>query len=147
MRTLPARLVIPKIKVDSRVEYTGVTAAGNMAVPSDITKTGWYKAGALPGNKGSAVMTGHVNGPSGQPGVFARLPELKAGDLVEVTDMNGLRTAFAVQHTKRYTQDAQPDEVFHSADGVHLNLITCVGDWNKAEKQYSERLVVFADKM
>lgn len=145
--TLPARLFIPSIDVDSPVEYSGVTSTGNMAVPSDIAKTGWYKLGPLPGNKGSAVMSGHVNGPQGQPGVFARLAELRAGDIIKAVDTNGITTVFEVQHTKRYGKDAQPDEVFHSSEGVHLNLITCVGDWNAAERQYSDRLVVFADKL
>jgi hypothetical protein len=38
--------------------------------------------------------------------------------------------------------------VFASNDGgAHLNLITCAGEWNKGKKSYSERLVVFADKV
>ncbi|HEX8182825.1 MAG TPA: class F sortase [Candidatus Saccharimonadales bacterium] len=147
MPSLPARLIVPSIDVDSLIEYSGVTPTGNMATPSNIAKTGWYKLGPLPGNKGSAVMAGHVNGPQGQPGVFARLAELRAGDTIETVDTNGLSAIFKVQHTKRYGKDDQPKEVFHSAQGSHLNLITCVGDWDEAENQYSERLVVFADKL
>jgi sortase A len=118
-----------------------------MAVPSDIANTGWYKLGPLPGNTGSAVMSGHVNGRSGQPGVFAKLADLRAGDTIETIDMNGLTSVFKVQNIKWYNKDNQPDEVFHSAVGAHLNLITCVGEWDKTEKQYSDRLVVFADML
>ncbi len=145
VRSLPVRLLVSRINVDSPIEYTGVTATGNMAVPSDISKTGWYKLGPLPGNQGSAVLSGHVNGPAGQPGVFARLAELRVGDTIETVDTNGLKSAFIVKNTKRFGKDDQPDEVFHSSAGSHLNLITCVGAWDKSAHQYSDRLVVFAD--
>jgi len=39
-------------------------------------------------------------------------------------------------------------DVFTSSDGkAHLNLITCDGIWDKNAAQYSERLVVFADRV
>jgi len=45
--------------------------------------------------------------------------------------------------------DAEEDatDVFSSTDGkAHLNLVTCDGIWNKNTAQYSQRLVVFADR-
>ncbi len=144
--TLPARLVIPDIKVDARVLYMGLTKGSSMEVPSNITDVGWYKYGPLPGNKGSAVIAGHIDGLKGQPGVFVDLSKLQLGSAIFITDTNGSTTNFIVKASKKYGQNDQPDEVFHSSDGVHLNLITCTGDWDKSQHQFLERLVVFADK-
>lgn len=145
-RNLPARLFIPRLKVDAAVVYMGLTKSDSMDVPTNIADAGWYKNGPLPGNKGSAVIAGHVNGPKGQPGVFAELTKLQVGDEVKVIDLNGLSTTFTVRMSKTYAQNDQPDEVFHSSEGAHLNLITCVGAWDQTARQYSQRLVVFTDK-
>jgi sortase (surface protein transpeptidase) len=78
--------------------------------------------------------------------VFAELSKLRAGDTVEVIDLNGMSAAFTVRTSKTYSQNEQPEEVFRSDSGTHLNLITCTGDWSNAERQFSQRLVVFTDK-
>jgi len=145
-RSLPARLIVPRLKIDAPVVYMGLTAGGAMDAPDNVAEAGWYKNGPLPGNKGSAVIAGHVNGTSGQPGVFADLRKLMAGDMITVTDTNGLATSFVVRMSKTYGQTEQPAEVFNSPDGAHLNLISCIGAWNSADRQYAQRLVVFADK-
>ncbi len=117
-----------------------------MDVPSDVTKAGWYKFGAHPGDVGSAVIAGHLNGSHGEPGVFINLSSIRVGDSFSVANDAGVNTTFIVQKIKSYAQNEQPDEVFHSSDGVHVNLITCTGSWNRDQRQYSKRLVVFADK-
>ena len=48
---------------------------------------------------------------------------------------------------KKYDPNADAKDVFNLNDGkAHLNLITCVGIWNKIKKSRSERLVVFTDR-
>jgi hypothetical protein len=48
----------------------------------------------------------------------------------------------------RFDPSADATAVFISNDGSsHLNLITCDGVWDKQAKQYSKRLVVFADRI
>lgn len=126
--------------------FMGLSSDGSMAVPTDVADTGWYKEGPLPGNTGSAVIAGHIDGLRGQPGVFVGLSKLQPGDIATIIDSNGLQTNFVVQTSKKYGQHDQPQEVFSSKAGAHLNLITCTGDWNKAEHQFAQRLVVFADK-
>ncbi len=59
---------------------------------------------------------------------------------------NGLTTNFTVGANKKYGQNDQPYEVFHSGDGVHLNLIACSGEWDNTSHEFLERFVVFADK-
>lgn len=145
-RGLPTRLKIPKLKIDAAVAYMGLTQAGDMDTPSSTTDVGWYKYGPLPGNPGSAVMSGHIDGPRGEPAVFSQLSKLQVGDQFSVSDSTGQSTGFTVHDIKTYQQDQRPPEVFSSSQGAHLNLITCVGEWDRVQRQFTERLVVFSEK-
>ena len=144
---LPNHIQIPKLKVDAHVIYVGLTKTGNMSVPNNVIDAGWYKYGALPGNTGTAVIAGHLDGLRGEPGVFSNLSKLLPGDTITVTEGNGLVVSFVVRETKSYPQTEQPAEVFTSTSGSHLNLITCTGSWDSSEHQFAKRLVVFADKV
>jgi sortase A len=144
--SLPTRLQIPKLQIDTHVIYVGLTKDGNMSVPTNVIDAGWYKYGVLPGVTGTAVMAGHLDGLHGEPGVFSNLSKLVPGDTIEVTESNGLVISFVVRETKSYAQTEQPAEVFTSTSGSHLNLITCTGSWDKSEHRFAKRLVVFADK-
>jgi LPXTG-site transpeptidase (sortase) family protein len=143
---LPVRLKISKLDIDAPITYMGLTKTGTMAVPPNITDVGWYKNGSLPGSKGSAVLAGHVDGLKGQPGVFFGLDKLQKGDFLQVIDSNNTAISFTVREARTYGQDEQPSEVFNATDGVHLNLITCTGTWDKDQHRFLQRLVVFADK-
>lgn len=146
-RGLPTRLKIPSLGIDAAVDYMGLTKTGDMDTPTDLTEVGWYKYGPLPGNAGSAVISGHVIGKHGVSAVFNNLHKLQVGDTFYVTDSSGQSTGFAVQQLRTYAQDEQPNEVFTSTEGSHLNLITCSGDWDPVEHHYLSRLVVFSDKI
>jgi sortase (surface protein transpeptidase) len=143
---LPTRVQIPKLTVDTHVIYEGLTKDGNMSVPSNVVDVGWYKYGSLPGINGTAVLAGHLDGLRGEPGVFANLSKLAAGDTILVTESTGLTVSFVVREKRSYPQNEQPAEVFTSKSGSHLNIITCTGSWDKSEHRFAERLVVFADK-
>jgi sortase (surface protein transpeptidase) len=144
--SLPIQLQIPKLQVDTHVIYEGLTRDGHMSLPQNVTDAGWYKYGALPGNIGTAVIAGHVDGFHGRPGVFSNLNKLAPGDTAKVTESNGLTITFVVREMRNYPQAEQPAEVFNSSSGSHLNLITCTGSWDSVEHRYSERLVVFMEK-
>ena len=143
---LPSRLKIPKLQIDTHIIYVGLTKDGNMSVPNNVIDAGWYKYSALPGNTGTAVIAGHLDGLRGEPGVFSNLSKLAPGDTILVTESNGVSVSFIVRATKRYPQTEQPTEVFTSTSGSHLNIITCTGSWDRSEHRFAERLVVFADK-
>lgn len=138
------RLTIPSIDVDAEIESLGLTPAGAMDTPEGPDNVGWYSFGVRPGEIGSAVIGGHRGWKNGEPAVFDDLGTLKKGDSVIVNDPYGTYT-FIVRETRLYDKDAIAPEVFSSSDGVHLNLITCVGVWNEELKSSEERLVVFAD--
>lgn len=141
----PERLTIPKIGVDTNIVPMGLTLAGNLQAPDTNEAAGWYKSGPNPGNTGSAVIDGHF-GLGNIKAVFSKLGTLQKGDTIIVTDDLGKTSSFFVRTTKLYDQDAQPTEVFNSATGSHLNLITCDGVWEQGQQTYTQRLVVFADK-
>jgi sortase A len=142
---LPVSLKIPKLDVDVNVRTTGLTATGDMDVPANVLEVGWYKYGVHPGNQGSAVIGGHLDGIKAEPGAFLNLKRLQKGDVLSIVDDHGAVILFVVRETRIYGQKERPAEVFNSVDGIHLNLITCTGPWDQAQGRFSERLVVFAD--
>ena len=146
---LPIRLKIPKINVDTTVESVGLMSDGTMGVPKGPTNAAWFNLGPRPGEKGSAVIDGHSgHWKNGAPTVFNNLYKLIKGDKVYVEDNMGETVAFVVRDSREYDPEADASDVFGSSDGkAHLNLITCEGTWDKAQKTYSNRLVVFTDKV
>ena len=134
----PFRLVIPAISVDANIQSLGVNFKGEMDVPSNIIDVGWFDLGPRPGELGSAVIAGHLNGKNGEDGVFANLDKLKKGDRVYIASLT-----FVVSHSQIY-DSGYADEVFSKNDGIYLNLITCSGLWNLSNKDYNKRLVVFS---
>ncbi len=141
---LPVRLIIPTINVDTYVEYVGIKSNGEMDVPSSVTNVGWFSSGTVPGAVGSAVIDGHIDGKSGEPGVFFDLDKLKVGDRLFIEDNKGELITFVVRENRIYSP-GYAEEIFTLDDAAHLNLITCYGSWDKANKSYSKRLVVFTD--
>jgi LPXTG-site transpeptidase (sortase) family protein len=141
----PIRLKIPKLKIDVKVLALGMTSLGDMSTPSNLKDVGWYKNGPHPGEQGSSVITGHLG--VGGPGVFMDLHVLTAGDSLSIVDDKGQTNAFVVRETRIYNPNDWAQEAFTSSEGSHLNLITCTGTWNEVEKQFSNRLIVFADKV
>ena len=113
--------------------------------PDDVS---WYNLGVRPGEIGSAVIAGHYGvWKNGDVSVFENLTKLKKGDKVSVINEDGSEVVFVVRETKTFLSTDNTQTVFSSTDGkAHLNLITCQGLWNKNDKSYSNRYVVFTDK-
>jgi sortase A len=143
---LSPRLRIPGIDINARIESVGITASGAMGTPEGPSNVGWWSAGTAIGQVGSAVIDGHFGWKDNIPAVFDNLHTLQVGDRVYVDDGKGVTIVFVVRELRLYGKLDNDAEVFRSSDGkAHLNLITCEGTWNAAEKSYSNRLVVFTD--
>jgi sortase A len=138
----PVHIRIPAIGVDTTVQTTGITQSGHIAVPTNYTDVGWYKYGTLPGNKGSAVMAGHVDDGLALPGVFKNLYKLKKGDDIYITMKNGEVAHYVMKGSETYSKDASTENIFSEKDNYYLKLITCTGTWLSDEGTHSERLVV-----
>jgi len=143
---IPTRLLIPSIDVNAAVEPVGVLPNADLATPtgSPWNDVGWYKSGPAPGEWGSAVIDGHLDRPGGYPAIFWHLRDVHVGDKVMVIAAQGKTVPFRVTRIVLYPpQDAPLQEIFGNTSGIHLNLITCAGDWIPSQSQTSLRLVVF----
>lgn len=142
----PAELSIPKLGIQSPIEYVGNDAKGNMDVPKDDMHVGWYEPGFLPGAKGNAVLAGHFDRKDGGPAVFYNLNQLEKGDEIVISDANAKLLHFVVVGKQSYPVSSFPvSTVFGPSDGKYLNLVTCEGTFDPTAKLYSDRLVVRAE--
>jgi LPXTG-site transpeptidase (sortase) family protein len=144
--TMPLKLLIPSISINASIVAMGLTKDGKMDVPNNFTEIGWYKLGAKPGEKGSAVMGAHVDNGGNISGVFKNLKNVKVGDEIKVLNSDGNYLVYKVTDRKIYdyrTTDTQ--EIFAKNDTSRLNLITCYGTFLPKENTYNQRLVVFAE--
>lgn len=142
----PAKLLIPSIDVDASVQDVGLNSKGNIGTPSNFREAAWYTGSALPGNLGTALIDGHVDNALALPGVFKHLNEVKVGDDIYVVRNDGRKLHFQVTAIQSYPYDSAPLEtILKSSDNKsHLNLITCIGDWDSENHTYNERLVVYS---
>jgi len=141
----PASLTIPSIGVETELEHLAVGDDGTLAAPGDFGRAGWFSEGPGPGERGPAVIVGHVDSRDG-PAVFSRLAELRAGDLVEITRTDGTVVRFAVTDTFEAPKDAFPTEaVYGPTAGPTLRLVTCTGAFDRAARHYVSNLIVYAD--
>lgn len=145
---VPTRLIIPAINVNAKVQYVSLAKDGSVGIPQGPSDVAWYTLGPTPGEKGSAIITGHY-GPwiTGAHSVFDNLGNLKVGDTVYVENTKGEKIGFKVIDKKKYGKNEKAEEVFNKNDGVYLNLITCNGEWLKDQKTYTDRLVIFTKKI
>jgi Sortase domain len=140
----PATLTIPAIGVETELERLAVRENGMLEAPSDHGRAGWFADGPSPGERGPAVIVGHVDSRDG-PAVFYRLAELGAGDRIEVTRTDGTVAGFEVTGAFEVPKDAFPtDVVYGPTAGPALRLITCAGTFDRDARHYLSNLVVSA---
>jgi Sortase domain len=143
-RSKPVRLRIATIGVDSSLMALGLRSDRTMQVPPGAFPAGWYTGGPTPGELGPAVIAGHVD--SRGPGVFYRLHQMRAGDLITVTRADGRKPVFRVQRVRQFPKHQFPTRlVYGNVAHPALRLITCGGSFNSQSGHYDDNIVVFAD--
>jgi hypothetical protein len=141
----PIWLTVPALGISTAIEEVGMNQDGSMATPSDWSKAGWFALGYLPGQAGTAVIAGHLDAPGGKKAVFWDLHLLRPDDEIRIEMNNGRMHLYQVERSASYPYDGAPlDEIFSWSAESRLALITCRGDWDRAEHTYADRLVVFA---
>ncbi len=139
----PVSIDIPAIDVSSRLVRLGLEADRTVEVPTDADLAGWFRLGTVPGQRGSSVILGHVDSADG-PAVFARLAELRRGDVVEVGGADGSVVSFVVTRRVLYANaDFPAQQVYAAQDGRRLNLVTCAGAYLEDAGGYQSNLVVY----
>jgi LPXTG-site transpeptidase (sortase) family protein len=145
-RSDPVSIRIPGIEVSAPVMKVGKNADGTVQVPplDNHNLTGWYEYGPAPGQRGAAVILGHVDSASAIS-VFYYLKDLRAGDKVYVTLADAKVATFAVDGVQKVAKDAFPTaSVYGRADYPSLRLITCGGTFDAATGHYLYNIIVYA---
>jgi hypothetical protein len=152
-RSAPAGLAVPSLGISSRLgPARGLSPDGTL---DDAPLTGptwslpwWYDVGPSPGQRGSAVILGHVDSALGQGslGVFFRLGDVRAGQRIDVTLANHVTTHWTVTSVYLYTDANFPDAVVYNRSGPPaLRLVTCGGAFDWSTHEYESALVVTAN--
>lgn len=146
-RSLPERLRIPEIGVDTAVMSLGLLANGEVAVPpiAAHAPAGWYDGSPTPGQTGPSVILGHVTVGRYGDGVFKQLSRLRAGNRLSVTRKDGSVAAFAVESVQTVAKSRFPTQrVYGNVDHPALRLITCGGTRADAAGGYPDNVIVYA---
>ncbi|MFF4841386.1 class F sortase [Streptomyces collinus] len=139
------RVRIPAIRVDAPVTPVGLDANGWVGAPppEDPNLAGWFTGAVSPGEKGTAVVVGHVDNKQG-PAVFYGLGALKKGNRVEVLRKDGKTAVFEIYGVEVFAKSDFPsDRVYGSKGTPELRVITCGGGFSK-QNGYDGNVVVFA---
>jgi sortase (surface protein transpeptidase) len=140
----PSGSEIPAIGVRAPVVPLELNRDRTLEIPARFGDTGWWTGGARPGERGPAVVAGHVDSHTG-PAVFYRLSQLRAGDTVVVVRRGGSRVRFVVVRTERYAKARFPTtRVYGRTRAPALRLITCSGPFDRATGHYLDNTVVYA---
>ncbi|EPH39314.1 hypothetical protein STRAU_7617 [Streptomyces aurantiacus JA 4570] len=141
----PVHVSIPSIGVSSSLMRLGLNDDRTVEVPPpDKGMTaGWYTGGAVPGERGAAVIIGHNDTRFGKA-VFHDLKKVRAGADIAVRDSRGKTVRFRVTGTETVDKQAFPtDKVYGSTGSRALRLITCDGAFD-AQGHPVDNLIVYA---
>jgi len=144
--SIPVRVEVPSIGVNAALIPLGKQPNGEVETPPGEPGSpgGWYQDSPTPGQRGSAVILGHVNATNSDIGLFYRLHELAPGQTITVTRADHTAAVFTVDKVDVYHKATFPTiEVYQNADRPEVRLITC-GGYNPATREYLDNTVVYA---
>jgi hypothetical protein len=145
-RPSPVWVAVPGLGVDAPVEPVSVRDDGQMALPDDVDRLGWYRFGPAPGADGSAVLAGHVDDVTQGLGALAPLRDAEPGAEVVVTDAAGAVTRWQVLSRETVAKQALPlDRLFARSGPPRLVLVTCGGPILPDVGGYRDNVVVVAE--
>lgn len=122
----------------------GVSAAGVLEPPPDISTAGWWASGPRPGTPGRTVITGHIDSTAGL-GAFAALDLLRNGDTIALNEANGRILHFRVS-ARQEIEKTQLDPLLlqRTTNVSDLLLVTCIGSFNYSTRSYDSNLLITA---
>lgn len=143
---VPVTLRYDRLGTDMAVDPVGVADDGQMEIPDDAYRAGWYEYGPGAGvDAGSTVLAAHAGTYATPRGPFHGLTEAEVGDVVEVERADGTVVRYRVSEVATIEKDTIDLRPFFARDGApQLVLITCGGVWNEARQSYESNVVVTA---
>jgi hypothetical protein len=142
-RSQPTAIAIPAIGLWVSLSELGLNPDGTVQVPTNVQQPGWFHLGPSPGQSGSAVILGHVDSYLGV-GVFFKLPQLLAGDTVDVSLADGVSAHFVVDTVVEYPKTQFPTSLVYAPHGYSaLQLVTCGGTFDPETGHYLSNIVVY----
>ena len=144
---IPVRISIPKIGVDARVIPLGLNRDRTVEVPNRFADAGWFRPGPEPGERGAAVILGHLDSRRG-PAVFFQLHLLRAGDLIKVRLRDGSTVRFVAKAMERVRKNRFPTKrVYVHSGPPSLRLVTCAGPLNWSTGRHADNYIVYASML
>ncbi|MEU6710305.1 class F sortase [Nonomuraea sp. NPDC046802] len=142
----PTAVYIPSIGVAAPLMELGLDERGAIENPPfhPPNLAGWYRYGPVPGQRGAAVITGHLDTRTG-PAVFADLRNVKRGEQVQVLRADRSVAVFVVdkvEHTPKRSFPAK--KVYAKLDYPGLRLVTCGGAFDRQAHSYQDNTIVYA---
>jgi sortase (surface protein transpeptidase) len=140
----PVHIAIPAIDVSAQIVPLGLNPDRTLEVPTNLADTGWFTEGPEPGERGAAVVVGHVASLSG-PGVFYRLRDLHPGDVIRIRLRDGEVVRYRARSAIVVPKSAFPTKrVYAQTPRPTLRLITCSGTLDASTGQHPDNRIVFA---
>jgi Sortase domain len=148
----PRRLLIPRLRVDAPVvtfTLDQLETDGSLPAPKKANDVAWYDYSGRAGEANNVVLSGHVDW-SGSAAVFARIKELVNGDEVVLVGQGGTRFVYEVlgcddvECHLPLSSTPSVDEFVGFSSFSHLTMITCEGQWDRINRDYSHRRIVRA---
>lgn len=139
----PSRLLIPALKIETRVAPVSLGASRTLRPPRSATLVGWWSGGARPGSpRGTVLIAGHTVHTGG--GVLDELPKLREGALIQVRTPSGLMT-YRTTSVVRYGKGElarHAEKVFSQRVPARIAVVTC-DDWDGRE--YRANVVAYGE--
>ena len=134
------RIQIPAINLNAPVAES-VLNKGQWVVPRFAA--GHLQGTASPGEPGNAVYAGHISSIS-SGNVFANIGKLVPGDKIVLVTASGDLHYQVVEKTVVKNTDLSVTRDFGDE---RITLITCTGSWLPLQRDFNERLIIFATRV
>lgn len=142
----PVRLTYEAIGADLPIDAVGVATDGQMDIPADALRAGWYRHGAAATDDvGAVVVAAHAGSFITPRGPLYDLRDASPGDLVSLMDAAGTSTAYEVREVEQLGKTTIDwARYFDRAGPRRLVLITCGGRWDADRQSYEDNIIVTA---
>ena len=147
--SLPRALYINKLGIAARTLPMSVNPNGSVQAPLNIYDAGGYTGSVKPGEIGAVFIDAHASGPT-EVGLFGKLHELVAGDILQIEKGDSTRISYRVIHTETVDKDSVDMKSMLLPYGRALrglNLMTCAGTWEDNSKTLSQRVLVYTEQI